>query len=299
METNTAYQDQPLRAQPRFEPPLPRQDILLGMVPFLLIGLSSIPLSFPYTAQPAGWFVFLRALLMFGGNLLITVVIYFAWRKGFPRWSFPYLFYGVVYALYLSNASTPGFRIFNIPIWNTELWGWRAWVPLALVLLLALVSTRFSLEPVAQFFAGLWEDWTRLVFGLYGLLPFAVPILLDEVEQSYRLPITAAGEFIVLCGAFWYLTVTDRRIKMPGLLLWSFLALLIVLAGGDLYWQTHSVNLNLGVSRLLPGPIPWAAILNRSLLIAGIMTLILFSPGVLVLANRILKWLNSQRGTKA
>ncbi len=80
--------------------------------------------------------------MYFGGYLVVLAGLFWGWLKGFPRWVFSYLAYGIVFALYLANASTPGLVIFNIPMWGRELWGWRACVPMAMVALSALLLSR-------------------------------------------------------------------------------------------------------------------------------------------------------------
>ena len=100
----------------------------------------------------------------------LMAVLIVSWRKGFPRWSLPLWALRLVLSLYMMNAATPGLWFFGYSSGHDGLWGWRSWIPLAMVAIIAWVWTR-SLRPLGALIGGVWRDWTRLSFAFYGLMP--------------------------------------------------------------------------------------------------------------------------------
>jgi hypothetical protein len=62
-------------------------------------------------------------VLAFGAYLFILAGVLVGWVKAFPRWSYPYIGYGVIYALYLSGVSTPAVQILGYTFPPNQLWG--------------------------------------------------------------------------------------------------------------------------------------------------------------------------------
>ncbi len=142
-----------------------------GMLLFLLIGTAVILMETPFSAGQANLAYTIGTILFLGGYLVILGGLLCGWLKGFPRWTFLYLGYSLIFSLYLSYAASPGIRIFNIPIWGGELWGWRAWVPLGLVILLVLVLGQSARQPVNNLLKNAWKDWTQHAFFLTAFFP--------------------------------------------------------------------------------------------------------------------------------
>jgi hypothetical protein len=259
-----------------------RSELFLGLLPFMVLGTTATLMEAPgpvaSTQEPAAQFI--GYVLFFIGYLLILAALLWAFVKGFPRWSMPYLVYGAIYALYMANVSTPGMVIFNIPLWGRQLWGLRAWAPVGLVALLGMLLSRPPWRPVAQLFKNIWNDWTYLAFGFYGLLPMIAPILQDEMEHTYTLWTTLAAALIALAGAALYLIYARKPFRAAFLLVALFLAIIVVMVGTNYYWETHSVNFSTGESTLLTGPVPWGQIALTAFYTAGTMTLILALTGV-------------------
>jgi hypothetical protein len=77
------------------------------------------------------------------------------WRKGFPRWSYPYGSVLLLISLYFMNASTPGISFFGYEGFGRELWGWRSRIPLVIATIRGrqpginaiLVRTRLGQHP--------------------------------------------------------------------------------------------------------------------------------------------------------
>lgn len=78
--------------------------------------------------------------------------------------------------------------------------------------------------------------------------------------------------FFILCflkAPFW---------RTFSLFAFVFLGILAVQVTSHFYWDTHSVNLATGESRLLEGPIPYGSILTKSIRGALVAVLFLLMP---------------------
>ncbi len=274
-------------------------EVALGVLPFFIVGLATLFMKLPWGATAPSWSTVLVGLFFFGGYLLTLLGLLAGWLAGFPRWAYPYLVYGCVFSLFLTNASTPGLSLFGVQLWGRQLWGWRAFVPLGFIVLLALLFSRPIWGNLLRLVRGVWQDWTRLVFGLYGLMPFMVLIIMDEVHVSLpNLLAISLGIILVVAGAFLYMRLPSQRSRALGLLGCAFLAGWVSAFGSELYWQTHSINFTTGEIRLLEGPLPLGSILPRSLLLAGFMLLVLLLPGLIGLTHALVDFLRPP-GVKA
>jgi hypothetical protein len=275
---------EPVSSQPTPAAPTPFGQVVLGLLPLIVLGLGTTLREIPRTS---GLAVLIISISFMGPYLIVLTGLLWGWLKGFPRWVYPYLVYGIVFALYLSFASTPGFAIFNIPMWDRDLWGWRAFVPLGIIVAVALLLSRPPWGPVVKMVKDVWNNWTLFAYGLYGLLPLIIPILQDEVGRSYRFPTTAIAAIIMLVGAASYLGMAKSRLRTAVMLAGVFLSILTASVGSSLYWQTHHVNLLTNDHQLIEGPMPWGSIVILSMYGSGICTLaLLLVPGLIGVAHR-------------
>jgi MFS family permease len=255
----------------------------LSLLPLFLLGALAALQALPVGI---GLPLVFPILIFFGTYLVVLAAVLIGWLKGLPAWAYPYLAYGFIFALYLSFASTPGVSLFNIPMWGREMWGWRAFVPVALVVGAALLLRKPSWQRVSEWASEIWQDWTLLAYGLYGLLPLLVPILLDETGRSYRFPATALAMFVMLCGATLYLGMAKSRLRTALMLAGIFLCIIIASVGSSLYWETHDVDMKTFEHRPVEGPVPWGSVLIPSLWGSTIFTLILLLvPGLVGVAH--------------
>lgn len=148
----------------------------------------------------ASWGFLLIAIL-----LIITLAT--AWTTGWPRWSFPYLGIQLALSLLLTGSTFPGLRLFGHTFTSDEFLGWRAWIPEMIWLAIGLILTR-SLKPAGQLFKGIGQDWTRLSFLIYGLLPVVMVITFDEVRAEEWI-LVLLGLFLA-GGALGYLRAIGR-----------------------------------------------------------------------------------------
>jgi len=274
---------------------MPWSQIWPGMLLFLLIGAAAILMETPYRAGQAYQAYPIGIILFLGGYLVILVGLLWGWLNGFPRWTFPYLGYSLIFSWYMSYMASPGLMLFNTPVFGRQLWGWRAWVPLGVVALLVLILSKSATQPVMNLLKNAWMDWTQLAFFLYSLLPLSVLILLDEMDKSYSFPASVIAVIFILLGAFLYLKYPDWRKGFLPLVFCAFLAILTLGFGSQLYWQTHYVNFTTQEYRLLPGPVPWRTILSKSILPAVVFTLVLLVPGLLGIARWLVQLVISRK----
>jgi hypothetical protein len=282
--------------QPAAPPAHPQgRQVALGVLPFLLLGLSLTLMEAPFRMPMPVLAMRLVGGLFLGSFLVILAGLLAGWLAGFPRWAYPYLVYSIFFSLYLSNASTPGLAIFNVQLWGREVWGWRAWVPLALVCLAAVCLSRPPWGNLMRLFKGVWEDWTLLVFGLYGLLPFAVILVMDEVDHAYTFPLALLAMLVLLTGAWLYMRLPRRGVGALCLAGMGFLAMLLAASGGELYWKTHDVNLTTGERHLLAGPLPLSESLTSGLWVAITVALLLLQPVIIGVAHGVWDYYKQRR----
>jgi hypothetical protein len=260
--------------------------VALGLLIFVLLGTGVALAEAPIYPDKFSWVNMVGAGLWLGGYLVVLGVLLKGWLAGFPRWVYPSLGYAVLFPLYLANASTPGISIFGIQIWGRELWGWRAFVPLGAVVLLALVLSRPLWGNLARLARSAWDEWTVLSFALFGLMPFAVFVTMDEVEHSFSFWPIMVGLVVIIMGAFLYMRLGDWMPRILGLLGSAFLAVVIMGASGEYYWKTHYVNFTTGEHYLLQTTVDWGAILSKAATMGAIVVLFLLIPAVLGLVHK-------------
>ncbi|MGD8793230.1 MAG: hypothetical protein PVF47_11825, partial [Anaerolineae bacterium] len=212
--------------------PVPWPQTLLAALALLVPGLALAG----WPNLPAGW----HLALTFGSYLFILAGLLAGWIRRFPRWSYPYLGYSLLFPLWLARVATPGFQFLGHSFTPNEIWGWRAWLGLEVVAVLALLWTR-SLRPLVRLLAGIWRDWTCLSLALYGTLPFVIWILFDEVHTPYRLPFLIATSLALAAGALAHMQSTTAVRRMASLLAGLTVAWLIGTAGLSAYWHGFRV----------------------------------------------------------
>lgn len=170
-------------------------------------------------------------LLMVGAILAILSA---GWVKGFPRWVFPYWGMALAFSSLLVNMGISNFKIWGHTFQRNELWGGRAWIPVGIAGLAAILLSR-SVRPLRQLVKGVWHDWTRLSFGLYGVMLMMLFIAFDEVHGSG--PYVALSSLILAAGALAYMRSTrtwQRALALWGGFTLSWTAATVCLAR---YWD--------------------------------------------------------------
>jgi hypothetical protein len=189
----------------------------------------------PMDLQLTPWLRALNGYWMLSVFLLVPAAGFaVGWVNGFPNWSYPYVSQAYLFALYLSVASTPGIEIFGYPLFGREMWGARAWIPLLVAVLAALLVMR-SPSSFIKLFTNLWDDWTLGTFGLFGLMPFLGWLLFDEIERSYSLPFMVLMS-LVTCGTAWYYLRVSNRFRRAIILFTGALVTLLLASLGPWYY---------------------------------------------------------------
>ncbi len=178
--------------------------ILAGILPFFLFGLLYTLKGINYHQPWLGRGIPGELAL----HLFFFVCLGVGWALRFPRWAYAYLGITLVFSAFLADTATPGLQMFGYTF-GRELWGWQAWMPLLALIVLMLLLTR-SLRPLRQLFVGMWQDWTRLSFVLYGALTWLIIGVSYDNKSWYDntifLPLNMFLLTLVITGgAFFYM----------------------------------------------------------------------------------------------
>lgn len=182
-------------------------DLVFGLPMFVvwgvLVAVSTLPTNGAELSSVAGVWAGLFWLVLGLPSLAIAL----AWRAGFPRWVFAYLGSAVLFALLLTTSSTPGIDVFGYPTFGRELWGWRAWAPLAVGIGGGLAMTR-SIRPLSLLVARVQADLSLVSFSLLGCLPLQALAAFDDIAPEVVFPYAVAMGVILVLSAAVYLAST-------------------------------------------------------------------------------------------
>lgn len=181
-------------------------EVLLGVIPFLLFGLAYLLKAVAELWQYHGVMLKYINYAPLAVYFISAIGLLIGWVRGFPRWSYAYL--GMV--LYFGWDYSNG-RFYGV------VYGWRAWIPLIVVALVALLITR-SLRPLTRLIQGTWNDWTRLSFALYAFcLPFLTVVFLDMEWGTNELFGLVFDTLLLAAGAIVFLrsrTIWQRVVSL-------------------------------------------------------------------------------------
>ena len=150
-----------MSTQDEFVSPATPWQAFVGALPFLAFGAASMIGKVDHIYHFRGYYADL------GFYLLALVGLLIGWIRGFPLWSYSYLGWTLVFAWSWTNTSVAGFDL-----------GYRAWIPLGIVIVIALLWTR-SLEALKKMAGGIWNDLTRLSLAMYAFPAWAI-LIYDE-----------------------------------------------------------------------------------------------------------------------
>jgi len=209
--------------------------VVMGAFPFFLFSLILIMFELPNTLFDLAWFITVGGIVF--GMLLILPAIGFGigWAQGFPRWSYPYVGMALLMAFYIQNASTPGLKLFGIPIFGRELWGWRAWVPLGTTFIIAIIISR-SFKPFIIFFVNLWNDWSVLSYLMVSATPLLVMIAFDEIDRMYSLYFMVPFAVLLVGMVIFYLGAQNAWQRVLALTVGVIAIIFPSVIGTTSYW---------------------------------------------------------------
>jgi hypothetical protein len=181
--------------------PLAPHQAVLAVLPFLLFGLANMAsqleaFQFPPGRVSLGMMLLTHPLLLF--NWLILLGLAAGILCGFPRWTFSYLGWALLDAIWWANLS-----FYGQPV------NWMC-LPVAAVVIVPLLARR-SLRPARVILPGLWRDLTLLPLGIYILFT-SLYMIFDENHHPALLFFMAASALAAALGAWgFYRTASPLR----------------------------------------------------------------------------------------
>lgn len=197
---------------------------------------------------------------------LVLAGFVFAWKRNFPRWSYPYLGWLGVVILFggTGNRAAAG----PSP--------WLVWLPLFLALLVA-VLVHPSIKPIQQSWRNWRKDWSLISFSLLSMVEFLVWAGYDEMpgpRSFWRI----SSAIILILGALGYLRLRTFTGRILALLGGTALSILLMTFVNAFYWDGVKVPYRAdpfdGIQMLWGGLLFTAIVLAVLLLPAGIARLI-------------------------
>jgi hypothetical protein len=246
--------------------------VLMGAFPFVLFSLILIMLELPLALYMLEWFTALGGTLFAALLILPAIGFGIGWVQNFPRWSYPYTGMALILAFYIQNVTTPGLNLFGIPIFGRELWGWRAWIPLAAAFVVALVISR-SFKPFVSFFINLWQDWSIPSYFIAGALPLLVMIAFDEIDRLYSLYFMVLFAVLLVGMVILYLGSQSTWQRVLVLTIGIPAILFPAVLGSNSYWLAHNGMYVSGARHMLA--------------LAGKISVIMLLPAWLELLRRV------------
>ena len=234
---------------------------LAAVAPFSFLSLWAIVNALPGSMPESGLSLLWGALA--AGYVIVLVGFTAGWVKDFPRWSYAYILSVPLLSL-LAGA---------IRMNSTESLVWRSLIFLGVAAAIAVVLTR-SLRPLTRLVQGVREDWTRLSFALYSLMPIVVWIAFDEISDRFELPFMVALNLILAGGALAYMRSVGplrRALVLVDALALSWLATAI---GNAVYWHGRWVGRR-------TKPLHWYEVSRPSLIALFVLVAFLVSPSLL------------------
>ena len=214
----------PLDASDGIAPLAPRQAVL-AVLPFLFFGLANIAMELGIgqayaDSKSLGMMLVTHPYLLF--NWLILLGLAGGILCGFPRWTFSYLGWALLGAIWWANLSSYGQPV-----------NWL-WLPLAAVVIVPLLLRRL-LRPARVIMPKLWRDLTLLPLGIY-ILYTSLYMIFDENHHPALLFFMAASALAAALGAWGFFRTASplRRV----LALTGGLALVVTLGlWSELTWD--------------------------------------------------------------
>ncbi len=253
--------------------------VIIGSLPFFLFGLIMILLELPLAWLQSEWFNALGGILFVMWLILPAIGFSIGWIQMFPRWSYPHTGMALILALYIGNVTTPGLNLFGIPIFERELWGWRAWIPLAVTFTGALVVSR-SFRPFFRFFSNLWQDWSIPSYLMAGVMPLLVMAAFDEIDRLYSLYFMVVFAMLLVAMVVFYLRSQYAWQRVLVLTIGVLAILFPAVLGSNSYWLAHRGTSLSGAREMLA--------------LAGKISVIMLLPSWLELIRRLVGHLRTQ-----
>ncbi len=204
---------------------------IAGALFFILAGLEllagDIPLEWDISNRLPG--------LDFGflfGLLVPAIAFTIGWVLYFPRWSYLYTAALLVFSLYMMSAATPLLHQLG---YHNRGWGYLAWVPFLLALLVGLLFTR-SLRPIGRFFTNIRQDWTLGTYAMFAWLPLVISVGFDEVDRLYSLVFKLVLTILMVTTSLLYLRTWSQDMRSKIMVAGVLISLAVTNIGSIAYW---------------------------------------------------------------
>ena len=198
---------------------------LLATIPFGLFGVSwaysNLGLEFNVPQL-------IRMFLFWSPMVSMFVLFGIGWINNFPRWSFPAIGFCLLFSMYLMMVSIPGL--------SDDVLGMWAWIPLLVTLIISLIF-KPSIEPIKTIIERIKEEPALILFALYGVAPFFVMIICDEMYSRWMIFIALISSLILSSGLYLFLRSDKRRTRVLSIIISGLLAVIFTYTASEIYWN--------------------------------------------------------------
>jgi hypothetical protein len=178
-----------------------------------------VPTGWQHQWPGLGWFMALFAL----------PILCLGLARGLPRWAYPVGGLLLGYSLLLTH-------------WSRLAAFWGGLLLAVFILGLTAVYTHLYSQPLPPFLQRIGQsmslDWTRLCFGLYGIMPCLLLMAFDGVYPTDRTPYMALSLLLMVLGALFY----GRCRQQPQQLAVLITAVSVTLLPPLLHQSTFQIN---------------------------------------------------------
>ncbi len=235
--------------------------IIAGIIPFIVVCITIISTSWPeeYPGLPR----FVNAWFLIYIFLAMNIGLVVGYAKSFPRWSFPYFGFVPIFALYLMNVRIPPSPVFGL----------LPWIPVIIALIIG--ASISGIAPMQAFGKRIGDDWTLLVYALFGAFPLVVWIMFDEVNRLFKIPFMTGLYVFGIIGAICYLLCSKKWQRVLILFLSINIIAVLSILGPDIFWHNQ-------IDHIMREFEITYSMVRKSLIVGAILTIIPFSPGLLI-----------------
>lgn len=196
---------------------------LLATIPFGLFGLS-------WAFSNSGIYApkFINLFLFWAPMISMFVLLGIGWTKKFPRWSFPSIGFCLLFSMFLMMVSIPGLSDGVLGLW--------AWIPLLITLVISFIF-KPGIEPIKKIVERIKEDPSLILFALYGIAPFFVWIICDEMYTLWMIFIALISTLILSSGIYLFLRSDKKRTRVLSMIISGLLAVIFTFTASIIYWK--------------------------------------------------------------
>lgn len=202
----------------------PWEETVAGLLPVIILSMATTLEGTSFQSWLLYTFLFLLVALP-------VIGFYVAWKRGFARWSSPYLALVVLDILLVFPIIATQFV--------TSVW----WIPFVQILLILLLVFLFYRRVVdrrgkpTQMDSPTKHDWTQILFGVQTLTPMLMLVMFDEIAVAFKTPFMLLGGLILALGGLVYLRTRLQWLGIAALLGSILLVILMANSMAGIYWH--------------------------------------------------------------